>query len=126
MAGMTEGAWECVLPGLAISKKNSQRIFRGKLLPCARYMAYHDTAMPLLSSVAPPKPFGGIRSLTLTFWYPDRHVRDLNNSSSGVMDMLTEAGIIQDDCWTQVPELILRAGGISKDNPRTEIRIEFY
>lgn len=55
----------------------------------------------------PTKRRVDVDNLTLKFW----------------LDGLVEAGFIEDDCYSCVTELTLRAG-YDKDNPRTEIIIE--
>ena len=53
---------------------------------------------------------------------------DLDNVGSVIAkfthDVLTEAGILVDDNYSILKELIYKFGGIDKDNPRCEVTIE--
>jgi hypothetical protein len=40
------------------------------------------------------------------------------------MDLLVDGGIIGDDNWNVVPEVLLRCLGIDRKDPRAEITIE--
>lgn len=40
------------------------------------------------------------------------------------MDLLVDAGLIEDDNYSVIPELILRFGGVEKDNARCVIEYE--
>jgi hypothetical protein len=42
------------------------------------------------------------------------------------MDLLVDAGIIDDDNWYVVPEVRFKFGGVDRLNPRAEITIELY
>ena len=39
------------------------------------------------------------------------------------MDLLVDAGVIEDDNWFIIPEISLKFGGIDRQNPRCEISI---
>jgi Holliday junction resolvase RusA-like endonuclease len=49
-----------------------------------------------------------IVSAELDFVMTDNRRRDLDNMASSVLDLLQDAGIIADDCWREIPELVLR------------------
>jgi Holliday junction resolvase RusA-like endonuclease len=55
---------------------------------------------------------------------PDAIRADLTNKAESIMDLLVDAGVLQDDNWNVVPEVILRCKGIDRTNPRAEITIE--
>lgn len=65
---------------------------------------------------------------TFTIYYPTRRLFDVDNIGSVVckftMDVLTEVGIIPDDNYQHVPEILLEFGGVDKENPRCEVTIE--
>lgn len=76
------------------------------------------------------KQFAGLRvtgypiTLQLTFYFDNKRRHDLDNCAAGVMDALTKAGILEDDNVNCVDTLILKYGGIDKENPRAEIFLE--
>lgn len=56
--------------------------------------------------------------------YPESlRASDLTNKAESIMDLLVDAGIIEDDNWFVVPEVNLKFGGKDKNNPRCEIII---
>ncbi len=59
--------------------------------------------------------------LTLRFWFPDKRKTDLTNKAESIMDTLVDAGILEDDNYTIVPQLTLVYEMVSKDYPRCEI-----
>lgn len=109
------------LTGRIPSKKNSKiMVCRGKtpmLLPSAKYTEWHKDAMLQLKGV--DKIDKDI--LFLTFYSPDKRPSDLSNKTESIMDLLVDAGLIEDDNWFVIKKLVLIFGGVDKDNPRCEI-----
>lgn len=64
-------------------------------------------------------------SLTITFYCKDNRRRDLDNMLSSTLDALRHAGILQDDNWQLIPEVVVR-GALDKKNPRAEIVVSPY
>lgn len=66
--------------------------------------------------------------ISYKIYYPTRRVFDLDNVGSVIAkfthDVLTEVGIIEDDNYTIVKELVYTFGGFDKENPRCEVTIE--
>jgi len=60
--------------------------------------------------------------ITLIFHPPTRRQYDVDNRIKPVFDVLTHAGIWDDD--NQVEIVIAKKGSISKDNPGVEIKIK--
>ena len=61
--------------------------------------------------------------VTLTYFFADSRRRDPDNYSGKlILDGLTKAGVIKDDDFDHI-ELVIRKGGVDKDNPRTEVEI---
>ena len=109
------------LKGRVPSKKNSKiMVCRGKtpmLLPSAKYTEWHKDAMLQLKGV-------GIidkNILFLTFYPPDKRPADLSNKTESIMDLLVDAGLIEDDNWYVIKKLVLSFGEVDKENPRCEI-----
>lgn len=59
-----------------------------------------------------------------TFYRGDRRKYDISNFVKTVEDCLTEAKIWGDD--SQVVEVHIYKGPIDKENPRVEVKVEFY
>lgn len=66
-----------------------------------------------------------IECVELIFYPSTRRKADATNKAESIMDLLVDAGIIEDDNWFIVPELSLKFGGVDKLNPRAEIIINF-
>lgn len=64
-----------------------------------------------------------ITSVELKFFPSTKRLFDLSNKTESIMDLLVDAGIIQDDNYSVVPKLILEIGEHDKLNPRCEITI---
>lgn len=63
-------------------------------------------------------------TVQMVFYYQTKHRKDLDNSSSTILDCMTKAGVIEDDDVTHVNELYCFFGGYDKQNPRVEILLE--
>lgn len=70
----------------------------------------------------PEKPY--TRALvTITYFFKDKRRRDPDNySGKFILDALTQEGIIADDSF-DVIDLLVKKGGVDKNNPRTEIEV---
>lgn len=62
--------------------------------------------------------------IQMVFYYKHKHRKDLDNSTTTMLDCLTEAGVIEDDDVAHVDELHASFGGYDKENPRVEIYLE--
>jgi len=49
---------------------------------------------------------------------------DLTNKAESIMDLLVDAGILEDDNWYIVKEVRIIFGGVDKDNPRAECELK--
>ena len=89
-------------------------------IPSQRYKDWHEQALaqvkgyPLLT---PPY------QIYLTFWMPTNRRTDLDNKVASVLDLLQDAGIIEDDCWQKLELIQATSGGISRDCPRVKVEI---
>ena len=113
-----------MIEGDTPSKKNSRQLFykKGRMIniPSQRYKDWHEQALaqvkgyPLLT---PPY------QIYLTFWMPTNRRTDLDNKVASVLDLLQDAGIIEDDCWQKLELIQATSGGISRDCPRVKVEI---
>lgn len=110
-----------VIRGEPPSKKNSRVNTRsGRSFPSKRYMEWHDgNLLPLCSEARRHglrHPLSCPVRLTLLFRHGDRRRRDSDNQLSSVLDLLVDAGILADDRWTAVYDVIV----MNRYNPRLE------
>lgn len=103
------------------SKKNSKiMVCRGKfpiLLPSSKYTEWHKDA--LLQLLGKKKILSD--KITIIFYAGDKRKFDLTNKAESILDTLVDAGLLEDDNYSIISELILKFGGYEKDNPRCEI-----
>jgi Holliday junction resolvase RusA-like endonuclease len=59
----------------------------------------------------------------MVFLMPDARRTDLTNKAESVADLLVDNGIIKDDSWQVIDEMLLRCDGIDRKNPRVEITL---
>lgn len=95
-------------------------VCRGKfpiLLPSSRYTEWHKDALLQLSGK------GRIEGnkIILTFYAQDNRKFDLTNKAESIMDTLVDAGLIEDDNYSVISELVLKFGGVDKGNARVLI-----
>ncbi len=114
------------LPGRVPSKKNSKRIVnaggRPRLISSEAFLAWHGEMMLHIRPHRPKTPI--VRaSVAITFFAENRRRFDLSNAAESVMDLLVDAGILADDSWEVVPELMLRFGGVEARKARAEVSI---
>lgn len=57
------------------------------------------------------------------FYFENNIRRDLDNRLSSILDLFTDLGIIEDDRWQCVPEIIT-TGQLDKGNSHAIIKIE--
>ncbi len=60
----------------------------------------------------------------MVFYYQTKHRKDIDNSTTTILDCMKEAGIIEDDDVAHVNELYSFFGGYDKEDPRVEILLE--
>jgi len=114
-----------VVHGKTPSKKNSRRIIhvhgRIMVMPSIPYREWHKTALLELKNAHTLN--GTCEVVHLTFYAENKRKFDLSNKAESIMDLLVDAGIIEDDNYSIVPKLILEYGGQDKENPRCEIQM---
>ena len=106
---------------MAVNKKT------GKMFP----MTDKATAEYIKSAILQLKTqFAGYQitqypiNVQMVFYYPTKHRKDIDNSTSTILDCMVKAGVIKDDDVQHVNELYCFFGGYDKENPRVEILLE--
>lgn len=111
------------LTGNVPSKKNSRINTRsGRSFPSKAYTEWHEQATAELNTqhlVSFDKPV----RIQADFYFKDNIRRDLDNRLTSILDLFVDLGIIKDDRWQCVPELIT-TGQLDRNNPRVLIKIE--
>ena len=59
----------------------------------------------------------------MAFIHGDLRRRDSDNGTSSILDLLTDCGVIEDDNWQIVRELVIE-NGYEKGNPYCKVEIE--
>lgn len=116
------------LKGRVPSKKNSlRRIQRGNRIftvASQQHEDWHKEQIIMLRYQWPQKLIlSEVRHIEIVLYAPDKRGGDLSNKAEAIMDLLVHAGVILDDNWFVVPQLLLRFGGVDKENPRALITI---
>ncbi len=108
-----------------VSKKNSRiNTKSGRSFPSKKYSEFHQIATYQImeQKVIPVDPIKQVSKIEMIFYYGDKRRRDCDNSTSSVLDLLTDCGIIEDDNYEVVKELSIK-GFYRKKNPGCEIFI---
>jgi len=116
-----------VIPGEVISKKNSQRAFRSRIVPSSAWLKYAKAVIKHFEE-HPCEPLDADYPILMHFYFYRKTNRayDLNNISQGPQDLLVQAGVIPDDNMNYViPVFHGEHAGWEKDkeNPRVVITI---
>lgn len=113
-----------LIEGSVPSKKNQRQTFyrNGRIIniPSKRYKEWHDNAMIQLKDLPTFRP---PYNMTLTFWMKDNRRTDLDNKVASVLDLLQDAGIIEDDNWQNLGQFKAIAKGIDKNYPRVVVEL---
>ena len=128
---------DIVIPGKIPSKKNSKRIScRGKfplVLPSKAFEEWEHDARILIASErnklsAADRNHIPLRvpcEVEITFFAHDARLFDHTNKAESVMDLLVDAGIIEDDNCDTAWCISLTYCGIDRANPRAEVKITY-
>lgn len=116
-----------VLQGETPSKKNSRRTLRnGKTIPSAHFMAWHDDSVFCLKrQLCPESPVNSPLFVKMTFYHGDYSRRDSDNEATSILDLLKDAGIIEDDNWKIIRRIYVE-NRYDKNNARCEIFLYDY
>ncbi|TCJ96166.1 crossover junction endodeoxyribonuclease RusA [Volucribacter psittacicida] len=78
----------------------------------------------VLMACVKEKPFQSQVSIHIDVFVPDNRKRDPDNLWKVVLDSLTQANIIEDDCWQVVPRQSIDVVAVDKHNPRLVVTIK--
>jgi Holliday junction resolvase RusA-like endonuclease len=117
-----------IVTGNVKPKKNSKQIMINRRTNKPFIMTNKAASDYITDAVKQLKQqFEGLRithypiSVQMTFYYPTKHRKDIDNSASTILDCMKTAGVIIDDDCQHVDELYCSFGGYDKENPRVEI-----
>lgn len=96
-------------------------IGRNNVYEYRREKAKWKSTVSIFCRPRPKEPIKKAR-MTIVFYFPDNRGRDYDNYLKMLLDGLTGAGIIADDNFKTVPELVL-SGTVDRKAPRIEIEI---
>lgn len=107
---------------------------RPLLLPSKKFKEWHMDAMGQMAAWKSGEVAKGENGwdlkiideakIEIIFYPPDRIRGDLTNKAESIMDLLVDCGVLRDDNWFLVGELVLRMGGVDRERPRAEIMVE--
>lgn len=96
--------WCYEITGETPSKKNGQTFnaITKTMVKKASFREWHKRALTLLQlSRKPEKPLPFAR-ISVTFKHADLRRRDGDGGLASIQDLLQDAGVILDDCWTRI------------------------
>lgn len=119
---------QLVIYGRPTTKKNSSRVIKigkhSRVLPSKAFKDYESDALKQLLFFRKRCYTSGPVSIRCRYYMPDfRSWPDLVGLLQATSDILTTAGIIDDDMWI-VDYDGSRIAGVDKKSPRVEIEIE--
>jgi Holliday junction resolvase RusA-like endonuclease len=85
-------------------------------------LAWHDEMILRVRRFRPRAPIAHA-AVAITFFAESRRRFDLSNAAESEMDLLVDAGILQDDSVQIVPSVTLTFGGVEPKEPRAEVSI---
>jgi len=120
-----------IIQGETISKKNSKQIFINKrtgkrfITTSKAYKNWYDSAIKQFLFEYPDiQTYHKRVNVYMTFYRKTKRSFDYNNISQGIMDLLVDIGLLEDDDDKHAVPVFDPNVYIDKDNPRCEITIE--
>lgn len=121
-----EGPMIVTIPYETPSKKNSRIVDRrtGRTFPSKTYREWHVKAsLWLKTHYTLPSLGEGPFRLSCAFIHGTMARCDSDNKVSSILDLLTDLGVIPDDRWQVVREIIV-SNGYEKGQPSVTVQIE--
>ncbi len=115
---------EFTIYGPVPSKKNSRINTRsGRSFPSKNYSAWEKDALAQVIEQKIPPVTEYPTTITAKFFFETLRKCDLSNKFESLADMLVKAGVLEDDNYTCIDQIVLEYGGHDKNNPRIEVII---
>lgn len=101
------------IQGETVSKKNSKQLFvkNGKpiITTSANYKKWYSCSVSQIKKQMTQNkfPLNGPLHVEIHFYHKDKRRRDSDNGVSSILDLLSEQGVIEDDNWSVIPEIIV-------------------
>lgn len=122
------------IAGQVPSKKNNKRILKNSrtgnrfIANSEKFNDWHEKALRevcLFSKAAKyrNKPRKNPLSIRMSFYNKDNRRHDLDNMVSSVLDLLVDAGYLEDDHCKIVSSMLVVFRGVDRKNPRVEVTI---
>ena len=128
---MSDSMIKFTIPLPPISKKNSQRIMMNRqtgkpfISPSKQYKDYESAAMWFIPKLRQPNPINQPVNIKCLFYMPTKRKCDLTNLLEAIDDVMVKAGLLEDDNYTVIESHDGSRVLYDKDNPRTDVFIEF-
>jgi Holliday junction resolvase RusA-like endonuclease len=100
---------EISIAGRIPSKKNS-KVFNVKmkrLFASSKHREWEASALKQIMVDGHKPMVEKVFSVVMDFNFPDMRRTDLTNKAESVMDLIVKAGILKDDSWQEVPQVVL-------------------
>lgn len=113
-----------IIEGETPSKKNSRiQLPNGKNIPSKQYREWHKSAMLQVEAMTiGHEAIGYPVAISLSFYHGDLRRRDSDNGTSSILDLLVDAGVLQDDKW-EIVRILNIYNQYDKGHARCEIMI---
>ena len=102
------GAWACSACHDAVDGRTKTKY------DCEQLRLFHEEGVFRTQAVG----------ISVDVTMPDNRARDLDNLWKVLLDSLSKAKIIEDDCWQKVLSIAMKAVGVSKENAGVVVTIE--
>lgn len=119
-----------VYEGVIYSKKNSKQIVGFKSGHPRLISSKNARCMEQLMSYRFKNQSKGVKfgendlcKISIELYRKNNTRRDLDNTTTSILDGLVASGVIYDDNWKNIKSLYIEDKGVDKDNPRAVINI---
>lgn len=90
------------------------------------YQAWHDERLfDIRRLTIPAKLPISACVVVIKITFPDRRRSDLSNKTESVMDLLVDAGVLEDDSHDKCRAVLMFSGGVDKERPMAEVTIYY-
>jgi hypothetical protein len=127
-------SFNLTISGQVPSKKNNKRILKNPrtgnrfIANSKRFNDWYEMVIKEMTLISKNRKFRNMKyanplEVTMVFYNKDNVRHDLDNMASSILDLLVDAGYLEDDCCRIVNRLIINFGGLDRKNPRVEVTI---